>query len=167
MLKGFSNYIRPDLMNPNIEGNLNKDEKLATKIRKDNLKAIDSCDALVFPKDTRDLGTLFELGYAINKNKKIIRYNYIDDTYDWIFNIELPEWPDNNKVVIDLNRLGGGVLLGYYHDWDIHCYLGTSSDNIMLMNNTHVETPEDLYPCYLPDLLSESTYRLNTITSGS
>lgn len=166
MLGLFSDYIRPDLLNPNIEGDLHKDLHLAAKIRQDNLDAIDACSLLVFPKDTRDLGTLFEVGYAIRNGKKILRYDYVNDHYDWIYSPKIPGLPGND-VTLDLNRLGSGVMLGYHYEKNLACYLGTSSDNIMLMDNPHIEKPESLYPCYLPELLSESTYRLNTITSGS
>jgi hypothetical protein len=170
MASHFKDPVRPDLLNPNIEGDLHKDYELAKKIKNDNLNAIDDCPILVFPKNTTDLGTLFEVGYALRKNKIVIRYDYSEDRFEVLINHKVPkiiDFGENNQAAIDLNRLGSGVMLGYHYDQLIPCYLGSSTDNIMLMDNPHIEAPERLYPCYLENVLTESTYHLNTITSGS
>lgn len=166
MVLGFTNYIRPDLLNPNIEGDLHKDKDLAQKIKDDNLSAIDKCSVLVFPKNTTDLGTLFEVGYAIRKNKMILRYDYTKDIYESIVNPIVPRIL-SDSYVLDLNKLGSGIVLGYHYDKSLKYFLGSSRDNIMLINNILVDKPIELYPCYLPQILSDSVYRLNTLTSGS
>lgn len=168
MIEGFANYIRPDLLNPNIEGNLNKDKELARKIRKDNLTAIDECECLVFPKNTTDLGTLFEVGYAIRRSKLVIRFDYATNSYE-VISTNLPKIDFTKKYTLDLNKLGAGVILGYFYDYpeNFKYFLGSSRDNIMLMNNEEVKHPTELYPSYLPNILSQSVYRLNTLTSGS
>jgi nucleoside 2-deoxyribosyltransferase len=166
MVLGFINYIRPDLLNPNIEGDLHKDKVLAQKIKDDNLSAIDKCSVLVFPKDTTDLGTLFEVGYAIRKGKMILRYDYTQDIYEVIVNPIIPNIL-SDSYILDLNKLGSGIVLGYHYDKPLKYFLGSSRDNIMLMNNILVDKPTELYPCYLPQILSDSVYRLNTLTSGS
>ena len=54
-------------------------KKWAKEIFHENVKMIESCDILCFPEYTDDLGTLFEVGYAMGKHKRVKRYNYLTD----------------------------------------------------------------------------------------
>lgn len=168
MASNFPNKVRPDLLNPNIEGDLHKDEELARKIRKDNLDAIDACEFLVFPMNTTDLGTLYEVGYAIRRGKTILRYDYIRNVVQ-VISTNVPLINPVDTYTLDLNKLGAGILLGYWYDNNEHLqyYLGDSADNIMLMENKKVDKPTELYPSYLDHILTDSVYHLNTLTSGS
>ena len=51
--------------------------EFAKAIYKDNVEGIKKCDTLVFPKFTTDLGTLWEVGFAMGLGKKIYRYNFL------------------------------------------------------------------------------------------
>ena len=51
--------------------------EFAKAIYLDNVNGIKMCDTLVFPKFTSDLGTLWEVGYAMGLGKKIYRYNFL------------------------------------------------------------------------------------------
>lgn len=168
MIQAFKDYVRPDLLNPNIEGDLNKDWKLAKKIRKDNLDAIDDCIYLVFPKNTTDLGTLFEVGYALSKSKIVIRYDYEQNIYEIVF-ANFDYILDKLPITLNLNTLGSGVVMGWFYDQPkkVKYYLGESQDNIMLMMNPKEDNPSQLYPCYLPEVLGDKVYSLTTMTSGS
>lgn len=51
--------------------------EFARAIYQDNVNGIKKCDTLVFPKFTTDLGTLWEVGFAMGLGKKIYRYNFL------------------------------------------------------------------------------------------
>lgn len=108
---------------------------LAKEIYKDNISHIDSCDALVFPADTTDLGTTFEVGYAISKGKSIYRYDYLSDSlknmYDTIGNCDTYVMSKSPKVVI-INSVGKAVILGMLNDKKPAYHLLGGCDNIML-----------------------------------
>ena len=40
-----------------------------------NIQAIDKCDLLIISTVDKDMGTIFEAGYAYSKNKTIVYYN--------------------------------------------------------------------------------------------
>ncbi len=110
---------------------------LAKEIYKDNISHIDSCDALVFPADTTDLGTTFEVGYAKSKGKKIYRYDYLSDE---IVNIsDLSDFDSicervmsNDPKVVIINSIGKAVILGMLNDKKPAYHLLGGCDNIML-----------------------------------
>ena len=167
--------FRPDLVNPNIEGDLHKDPELAEKIAMDNFNGIFNANALVFPRYTNDLGTLIEVGYAIACNDKlIISYDenldsyLIYDSYNVIDSFE-------TNLVLDLSKLGSAIALGYFlatiqDTSSIRYYLNGMKDNVMLFHCTEVKELSDtdvIYPNYKEELLSKKVYKACTMTSAS
>lgn len=148
--------FRPDLTpsSRDYSSATNAEERfsLAKEIYKDNINHIDSCDTLVFPADTTDLGTTFEVGYAISKGKSIYRYDYLSDSiknmHDDIGDIYSSVESKSPKVVI-INSVGKAVILGMLNDKKPAYHLVGGHDNIMLaaqfpyFNGEEIIQPED------------------------
>ena len=104
--------IRPDL-SENSKGYAVADSsnrfKKAKAVYEDNIRDIESASILVFPRWTEDLGTNFEVGYAIAcsvktsyvPNKKIYRYDYLSDS---LIEIDTSEIERIANSVLDLIR---------------------------------------------------------------
>ena len=63
--------------NPRKE-NLAKPDDPSNKLKhifEGNIKAIDDCDLLIISTVDKDMGTIFEAGYAYARNKTIVYYN--------------------------------------------------------------------------------------------
>lgn len=73
-------YLRPDLTKASGEYakcSIEDRKKWAVEVFHENLRMIKECDILLFPRYTDDIGTLFEVGYALSQGKYIHRYNYL------------------------------------------------------------------------------------------
>lgn len=113
--------------------------KFGRQIFHENCEEIDSCDSLIFPKYTRDLGTLFELGYAWGRNKTILCYDYLSH------NINTITYPDQNYIIstqdsyFNLSSVYQVVYFGYLYakgKTDLEYYLPESMmDNVMFAAN--------------------------------
>lgn len=119
--------------------------KFAKTIYNDNVNGIRICDTLVFPKFTTDLGTLYEVGFAIGLGKKIYRYNFLSRTLEPV-DYKPVNW-DKLRININpvreigdiFNAVSFGVLAS---DEEISKYLiyhfpkmGSLSDNLMFAAN--------------------------------
>lgn len=89
-------------------------EKLAKEVFKENLRMINECDLLIFPRYTDDIGTLFEVGYAMGLRKNIARFNYLSQKFEQVeYQYKIPEtlWV-NSRVSID--GVISAVRFGYF-----------------------------------------------------
>lgn len=115
--------------------------ELAKIISIDNIHNIRSSNMLVFPKNTDDLGTIFDMSYGLSLNKVIIRYDDINDKYTIIDNVlatkNMPELDSNKINLININNRSDAVVLGYYFGKGNTnlAYDTTLPDNIMLSVN--------------------------------
>ena len=78
-------------------------EELAKEVFKENLRMINECNLLVFPRYTDDIGTLFEVGYAMGLRKDIARFDYLSQKFESInYKRKIPKevWV-NSRVLID------------------------------------------------------------------
>ncbi len=117
----------------------------AKAIYKDNVSHIDSCDKLVFPADTTDLGTSFELGYAMINRKKIFRYDYLSDeftelTYELISKAVVKAYQAYFKLSngyketpnIEISSPGDATVLGILNEESVSYSIKSGADNVML-----------------------------------
>lgn len=147
MIKPYNQaYIfRPDCTDASRSYDKSPGEELAKTIFSENISGISSCDVLLFPKRTTDLGTLFEVGHALYLNKKIISYDHLTGVYELIDNYQAikrltktiqGEW---NKLLIHLSSPGNAILLGYLSEGSngkIYYKIPKGQhDNIMLANS--------------------------------
>lgn len=110
---------------------------LAKEIYKDNIEHINSCGILVFPADTTDLGTVFEVGYAISKGKLIYRYDYLsDELLNLNETMNLEEYKASAEAIsperIIINSIGKVAILGMVSEKRPAYHLEKGYDNIML-----------------------------------
>lgn len=117
----------------------------AKAIYRDNVSHIDSCDKLVFPADTTDLGTSFELGYAMINNKKIFRYDYLSDeitelTNEVISKVVVKAYQAYFKLSngyketpnIEISSPGDATVLGILNEESVSYSIKSGADNVML-----------------------------------
>lgn len=150
----FPNFeiIRPDL-SKNSKGyalaDSNERFEKAKLVYADNINDIESASILVFPRWTEDLGTNFEIGYAIacsikDSNKKIYRYDYLSDNlievdHDEIKHIAeaMLSLKDNinfSDYIIKLKSPSHVVLFGILAGFELNPIyeIESGADNIML-----------------------------------
>lgn len=114
-------------------------------IYKDNVSHIDSCDKLVFPADTTDLGTSFELGYAMINRKRIFRYDYLSDeitelTSEVISKVVVKAYQAYFKLSngyketpnIEISSPGDATVLGILNEESVSYSIKSGADNVML-----------------------------------
>lgn len=142
MIENIVNYFRPDLTDDNKDydanGSEGHTEEVARKIMMNNVTHIQSCSALVFPENTDDVGTLFEVGYALKLNKPILRYNKSKNSYTVVDNSSIGDSLKGIKFnsIIDCRVATGPIALGYlYPNEKLHYYLGDIKDNLMICTN--------------------------------
>ena len=142
MIENIAHYFRPDQTDDNKEydanGSEGHTEEVAKKIMMNNVTHIQSCSALVFPENTDDVGTLFEVGYALKLSKPIIRYNKAKNSYTVVDNASIGKSLVGIKVdsIIDCRVATGPIALGYlYPNPTLHYYLGDIKDNLMICTN--------------------------------
>ena len=136
--------------------------KLAKKIFDSNLTSLCSCNKLIFPKYTTDLGTLFELGVAIYQKKKIFRFDFLNQEVTE-FNEDLTDRINNfamfsrklDCIVVSIKQSMDAVLFGALsgdfrlYDKLVYELPGTTKDNLMLassfpkMMNGKIIDPEE------------------------
>lgn len=117
----------------------------AKAIYKDNVSHIDSCDKLVFPADTTDLGTSFELGYAMINRKRIFRYDYLSDeitelTNEVISKVVVKAYQAYFKLSngyketpnIEISSPGDATVLGILNEESVSYSIKSGADNVML-----------------------------------
>lgn len=111
-----------DIVDPEECGNLSTDKsenkyKFAVEIFDNNIKDINKSECLVFPRFTTDLGTLFEVGYALGLKKKIYRYEFLSDSVVRLRTCDLtvPEYmlDPNFKVLINIDEQVDAITFGF------------------------------------------------------
>lgn len=136
MIRYFEEVFRPDLTENSKSYDVGPSKELAELIYEDNVTEIDKSQYLVFPMRTNDLGTLFELGHALNIGIPVIRYDDETETYTFIDNekmvSEFSKLDIVENSVIDCSKVQGAVVLGYFNNINTKYFLGDLNDNIML-----------------------------------
>ena len=114
-------HLRPDLTSASksyavSEGQDRKER--AREIFRENINMINSCDILCFPRFTDDIGTLFEVGYAMSQHKVIKRFNYLSMKIEDV-SYELPEsiwWEPNVRISGVTSAVKFGLFYGMRPD---------------------------------------------------
>ena len=118
--------------------------KHACAIFKSNVDELKSSDCLVFPRYTTDLGTLFEVGYALGLGKPILRYEFLADKCTELRPLKRelpPQWVNHERVTIHIESQTDAVLFGLAaaklpNAKEQLCYsLKGNKDNLMLSAN--------------------------------
>ena len=94
--------------------------KLAKEIYKIDTQEVNKADLIVFPEYTADLGTLFEVGYAIGLNKPFARYNYFTNTITDITEsarsmakeVIVKAFSTKNELVVDCSKPICAIAVG-------------------------------------------------------
>jgi nucleoside 2-deoxyribosyltransferase len=139
----FENPFRPDLTESSVRYD-NGDDLAVHDVVRENIDGIWNSNLLVYPMDTDDLGTLFEVGLALSLNKRVIRYDHKSDTYTVIISDTEIKYKEADKYLFDCRNKDQAIALGYMSNRvdteKIHYMLNGSPDNIMLsVNFKHVE----------------------------
>lgn len=133
------------------------DHSLVHAVVDDNVMGIDTSDALVYPVDTDDLGTLYEVGHALGTGKDIISYlngKYTIHVTDRTKRILTHEEKYETHYLFDCSDKQQAVSLGYFAalgvcDSMIYYELKGNKDNIMLsVRYNHVELENGEYRRY-------------------
>jgi len=144
----FQYTFRPD-KTASSEAFENGSEDPESVVR-DNIIGITESDVLVFPEDTDDIGTLFEVGIALGINipHPIIRYNRMKDEYLIVMLFDKPkmdEYEEDGYYLFDANKKLDVITMGYLSYINpkidrIYYQLKGSRDNLMLSTNfKHIE----------------------------
>lgn len=152
MTELFKSTFRPDLTESSKLYDQNHND-MAGSVVSDNISGIESSSMLVFPMDTDDLGTLFEVGYAMANHKPIIKY--LRDKYEIVLP-KISKSPENKKHIFDCSSKSGAISLGYSSKFlskdNIYYELKGNRDNIMLsVNYNHVELVNNQYELIIRD----------------
>lgn len=155
MISKFTNVFRPDLTDSSkvYDSTENPDKSIIDSVVDDNIKGIKECTTLVYPSNTNDLGTLFEVGNALMMDKTVIKYDEYMDTYTVI-----PPNPDRYKDLkydkyknykFDCSNKVQAISMGVASAAgckNIYYELNGAKDNIMLSNKyTHIEKIDNKY----------------------
>jgi nucleoside 2-deoxyribosyltransferase len=151
MVSAFVNPFRPDLTKSSKRYDKGEDDAVDDVVD-DNIKGINNSYALVFPYRTTDIGTLFEVGYALSIFSPIIEYFDKEDKYIIKF-IEIEDFQINNdkRYVVDCSTKRGAILMGrlmrsHKHPNNIYYTLNGAKDNIMVSQLfKHVELKDGKY----------------------
>ena len=111
---------------------------LAKEIFQENLRGIQESECLIYPSYTTDLGTLFEVGYALSLNKKIFKYDYLSDSVHPLeTSAPLPEFTlTSTKISIETPT--DAVWFGYCFGKGYHLSYSLEEgrrDNVMFAAN--------------------------------
>lgn len=103
--KFLETYKDFEIFNPRFASNLNigKETDYTNQVLLKNCNAIDNADLIVAITDYKDMGTLWECGYAYAKKKPIIYY--CETLGNKPFNLMLAKTGNVAKNVIDLDKL--------------------------------------------------------------
>lgn len=136
MASQFVNLFRPDLTEAS-KAYSQGDSSSINEIYLENVRNVEMSDVLVFPKNTSDLGTLYEVGYAMACKVLILVYNEETDVYSLIPPYEYKV--TNIPMLFDLSKKSHAISMGYASKF---CYshlikyqLNGSRDNIMMAAN--------------------------------
>lgn len=150
MVSQFVNVFRPDLTESSKkydEGSHNS--HLVGNVVDDNISGIKSNSTLVFPVDTNDLGTLFEVGLATAMDRYIIKYDPSLDEYElrdyseWTL-MQVKDEPTLFDCSDKLQAISLGFCSHFMHSSNIYYRLNGCPDNIMLsVNYQHIEIDEN------------------------
>lgn len=149
MVTGFIDVFRPDLTDVEAEYGGNKDDSFVEKVVDANISGIESTENLVFPSSTTDLGTLYEVGYAIAVHHPIIKYNEMNDDYIIEPFLSMPV-PNDVPTKFECNKKLDAIAIGFASKWindgNIYYVLNGCPDNIMLsVRYTHIEKVNGKY----------------------
>lgn len=150
MVSRILNAFRPDLTPESIEYNINKNDESVVGVFEANIRGIYESTALVFPNNTPDLGTLYEVGRAIALGHPIIKYNEKLDEYFIVLVKSSKKFKDNENYLFDCSRKMDAIAVGYASvfvpDKYIYYQLNGCNDNIMLsLRYNHVELENGTY----------------------
>ena len=126
--------FRPDLTEASQSYSGSPGMELGKKIYDENIFHIENCEVLVFPKGTDDLGTLFEVGVALQLGKTIWRFDP-DEMMVRRVVWDKPMYNLTSQSLIQVEDLSSAVFLGYHYKSEFKKYyvLGRGmSDNLML-----------------------------------
>lgn len=151
MISEFEDVFRPDKTRSSDEFEAGDNSK-ALAVVEDNERGILEGQFLVYPKNTTDLGTLYEVGYALSKGRYVIQYDEEVNTYK-IINEVLDESPSQvieDNMIFDCSTKVGVISCGYYaaklDPSKIFYELKGAKDNLMLsVKYTHVELVDGKY----------------------
>jgi hypothetical protein len=135
--------FRPDLTESSKSYDKSPGIELGQQIYDDNVNHIVDSNRLVFPMGTNDVGTLFEVGVALNLRKEIWGYTDADDDLHLLSDPanqispgeDLGLFKFQKETLIQVESLNSAVLLGYNYDCKHNMYyvLGLDvNDNLML-----------------------------------
>lgn len=167
MASKFARLFRPDLTKESLEYEECRNNETVVKVVDANIDGIEKSQFLVYPSRTTDLGTLWELGYALSQSLDIIKYDEVDDTYTIEINSEraqLSNYGELNLINIstednylfDCTNKVDVISLGYLSHYispdKIYYQLNGMNDNIMLsVRFHHVELVKGVYVEYERD----------------
>jgi nucleoside 2-deoxyribosyltransferase len=149
MVSRFDNAFRPDLSKESLEYEEHKDDESVKNLVDSNRQGILSSKCLVFPMNTNDLGTLWEVGCALSHKVTIIKYNEDSDSYSILppfegseLESELNEDHEPDSIYLfDCSNKSDVISMGYLSERIpsdmIYYLLNGCNDNIMLSVNYH------------------------------
>ena len=150
MLSKLTSAFRPDKTESSLRYDQG-DDTAVDEVVLDNVRGIDESTCLCFPMNTKDLGTLFEVGHAIAKNKILIAYDEKKDSYYINMGIENRNvYTHGDNYLFDCSKKRDVIAMGYLYSKlpraNISYELNGSPDNIMLsVNFNHIEKVDGKY----------------------
>lgn len=142
--------FRPDLTEASKIYDVNKTEETVYDVVSENISGINQSQFLVYPSRTTDLGTLWELGYAMSLSHPVIKYDEENESYTFEFLRDLVEEVEVTKepYLFDCTSKMDVISMGYLGNRvdpdDIYYQLKGMNDNIMLsVQYHHVEYNKD------------------------
>lgn len=157
MITKFSEVFRPDLTKSSDEFEAGDNTK-ALAVVNDNEEGIKLGHYLVYPKNTNDLGTLFEVGYALAHNIIPIQFDEKTNTYRVIARrprYDISSDP-NKKYLFNCSNKLDAISIGYaaakVKPSQVFYELKGAQDNLMLsVKYTHVEDVDGKYQIFKRD----------------
>jgi nucleoside 2-deoxyribosyltransferase len=160
MVSRFTDAFRPDLTEESKQYNELENYDTVKSVVSSNEKGIVGSDFLVYPSRTTDLGTLYEVGYAIGRDRPVIRYDeelgeYILTCLDYVKTQKslAEKYKIRNlksSLIFDCSSKVDVINLGYVSSTGIvssdriYYELNGKPDNIMLSAKFHhVELSDD------------------------
>lgn len=133
MISSFQDAFRPDLTKASKEYSEGDSSKVE-EIYLENVSHVASSEVLVFPMNTTDLGTLYEVGYAIASKVSLMVYNEELDLYHLVPNYSYKV--DDVPMIFDLSKKSHAISMGYASKLsnvsNIRYQLNGCRDNIMM-----------------------------------
>jgi nucleoside 2-deoxyribosyltransferase len=150
MVSKLITQFRPDLTDSAYRYNDQLNNDCAADVVKDNIDGITNSKYLVFPNRTTDLGTLYEVGFAIYLGHPIIKYDEVHDKYIIVFVENDMKYSETEEYLFDCSKkrdcISLGVMSGMAKAEQIYYTLNGCKDNIMLsVNYNHVELVNGKY----------------------